>query len=150
MTSSCPSRSARPTLQGDVYHEVQAGQSLWQIAIAYGVKIVDIQKQNNLGTSIVIQRGEKLLIKRVPTPTPAPPTATATMRHRHCHASANHRVAHNDAATNTDTHTGGHVGLGERGRRGRCNCCCRPDRGGARRLGGPITTNLSKHGVIHE
>ncbi len=65
--------------QGDVYHEVQAGQSLWQIAIAYGVKIVDIQRLNNLGSTTVIQRGVKLLVKRVGTPTPAPPTSTATL-----------------------------------------------------------------------
>jgi LysM repeat protein len=68
-----------PDEKGDVYHEVQAGQTLWQIAISYGVKIADIQRLNNLGSTTVIQRGAKLLVKRVGTPTPLPPTATATL-----------------------------------------------------------------------
>lgn len=74
-----PVKMGTPDPNGDLYHEVQAGQSLWAIAIAYGVHIVDIQKMNNLGNSIVIQRGDKLLVKRVGTPTPAPPTAIPTL-----------------------------------------------------------------------
>lgn len=75
-----PVKMSTPNPQGDVYHEVQAGQSLWQIAIAYGVKINDIRRLNNLDpTSTVIQLGVKLLVKRVGTPTPAPPTGTATI-----------------------------------------------------------------------
>ncbi len=73
-----PVKLATPNPQGDIYHEVQQGQSLWSIAIAYGVHIVEIQKFNNLGQSITLQRGQKLLVKRIGTPTPAPPTATAT------------------------------------------------------------------------
>jgi hypothetical protein len=65
---------------GDIYHEVQAGQSLWAIAMSYGVKIADIQRLNNLGSTMVIQRGVKLLVKRVGTPTPAPPTSTPTVQ----------------------------------------------------------------------
>ena len=73
-----PVKLATPNPQGDIYHEVQQGQSLWSIAIAYGVHIVEIQRLNSLGQSITLQRGEKLLVKRLGTPTPAPPTATAT------------------------------------------------------------------------
>ncbi len=73
-----PVKLATPNPQGDIYHEVQQGQSLWSIAIAYGVHIVEIQKLNNLGQSITLQRGEKLLVKRIGTPTPAPPTVAAT------------------------------------------------------------------------
>lgn len=74
-----PVKMSTPNAQGDVYHEVQAGQSLWQIAIAYGVHIADMQRLNNLGTSIDLQQGEKLLVKRLGTATPAPPTSTATL-----------------------------------------------------------------------
>jgi uncharacterized protein YkwD len=73
-----PVKLATPNPQGDLYHEVQQGQSLWSIAIAYGVHIVEIQKLNNLGQSITLQRGQKLLVKRIGTPTPAPPTSIPT------------------------------------------------------------------------
>ncbi len=73
-----PVKLSTPNPQGDVYHEVQQGQSLWSIAIAYGVHIADIQRLNSLGQSITLQRGAKLLVKRIGTPTPAPPTATPT------------------------------------------------------------------------
>ncbi len=73
-----PVKLATPNANGDLVHEVQQGQSLWSIAIAYGVHIAQIQQMNNLGQSTTIQRGYKLLVKRVGTPTPAPPTSTAT------------------------------------------------------------------------
>ncbi len=75
-----PVKMSTPNAKGDIFHEVQAGQTLWAIAIAYGVKINDIRQLNNLDpTTTVIQQGAKLLIKRVGTPTPAPPTSTATV-----------------------------------------------------------------------
>lgn len=73
-----PVKMSTPNPSGDLYHEVQPGQSLWAIAIAYGVHIVDIQKLNGLGNTTVIQRGDKLLVKRMGTATPAPPTAIVT------------------------------------------------------------------------
>jgi LysM repeat protein len=60
--------------QGEVIHEVKSGQSLWQIAISYGVKINDIRSLNQLATAYVINPGDTLLIKTVDTPTPAPLT----------------------------------------------------------------------------
>ena len=68
-----------PNPEGDVFHEVQVGQSLWQIAIAYEVKIDDIKRLNNLLDNNIYP-GNKLLIKTdvvvmvVPTalPTDAP------------------------------------------------------------------------------
>ncbi len=74
-----PVAMSTPDAKGDLYHEVQAGQSLWAIAIAYGVHIVDIQKLNGLGSYTIIQRGDKLLIKHLGTPTPAPPTPIPTL-----------------------------------------------------------------------
>ncbi len=74
-----PVKMATPNPDGYLYHEVQQGQTLWSIAIAYGVKINDIRQLNNLdSTSTIIQLGAKLLIKKVGTATPAPPTSTAT------------------------------------------------------------------------
>jgi LysM repeat protein/uncharacterized protein YkwD len=67
--------TARP--DGDVIHEVKSGQSLWEIAIKYGVKIEAIRQLNNLpSTDIYI--GQKLLVQKGATQ-PAPvPEATFT------------------------------------------------------------------------
>lgn len=58
---------------GDVVHEVKNGQSLWSIAIAYGVKIEQIKRLNNL-SSTELYPNQKLLVQKdatqpVPTPT---------------------------------------------------------------------------------
>jgi LysM repeat protein len=47
---------------GDVIHEVKAGQSLWQIAIAYETKIDEIKRLNNLHDNDIYP-GMRLLIK---------------------------------------------------------------------------------------
>lgn len=64
-----------PNPEGDVIHEVQVGQSLWQIAIAYEVKIDDIKQLNNLFDNNIYP-GNKLLIK---TDVVAPAVSTASM-----------------------------------------------------------------------
>lgn len=74
-----PVAVSTPDEKGEVIHEVQAGQSLWQIAITYGVKINDLRQLNNLGSTLIIYPGDKLLIKRVGTATPEPPTPTETL-----------------------------------------------------------------------
>lgn len=56
-----------PNFDGDVIHEVQPGQSLWQLAIAYEVKIEDIKRLNNLFDDNIYP-GDKLLIKRAVHP----------------------------------------------------------------------------------
>jgi LysM repeat protein len=63
-----------PNQAGDVIHEVQSGQTLWQIAIAYSVKVDEIKAFNNLVDNNIYP-GETLLIKKV---APAP-TETATL-----------------------------------------------------------------------
>lgn len=65
--------TARP--DGDVIHEVKNGQSLWSIAIAYGVKIEQIRQWNNI-SSTEIFTGEKLLVQKGATQ--PVPTSTAT------------------------------------------------------------------------
>jgi len=67
-----------PDQAGNVYHIVQPGQALWQIAIAYKVKINDIKTLNSL-SSDVIYPGQKLWIARLGTPTPVSPTAMPTL-----------------------------------------------------------------------
>jgi len=82
--------TARP--DGDVIHEVKNGQSLWSIAIAYGVKIEQIKHLNNL-TSNDLYPNQKLLIQKgatqpaptstelatiSPQNTPVPPSSTIT------------------------------------------------------------------------
>jgi LysM repeat protein/uncharacterized protein YkwD len=66
---------------GDVYHDVKYGQTLWTLAIQYNTTIATIKQLNHL-TSDVIAPGQKLLIKtgatqpppdpRTPSPTPIP------------------------------------------------------------------------------
>lgn len=61
-----------PNAEGNVIHEVQYGQTLWQIAISYETKIDEIKRLNNLSGN-GIYPGERLLIKTgalVLTPTP--------------------------------------------------------------------------------
>jgi len=71
-----PVSVSTPNAKGEVIHEVKAGQSLWQIAIDYGVKIDQIRKLNQLPTAYVINPGDTLIIKTVQPPTPAPFTVT--------------------------------------------------------------------------
>lgn len=62
---------------GDVFHKVQYGQSLWSIAIAYGTTIKTIQALNNLGEDLVVYQGQELLVQKAATQ-PAPSAATLT------------------------------------------------------------------------
>ena len=67
--------TARP--DGNVYHKLQYGQTLWSIAIEYGTTIKAIQALNGLGDDLVVWQGQELLVKRGATQ-PAPPTLTPT------------------------------------------------------------------------
>jgi len=67
--------TARP--DGDVIHEVRYGQALWSIAIAYGAKIDQIQRYNNLSDT-TIYTGQILLVQKGATQPPADPTSTGT------------------------------------------------------------------------
>ena len=67
-----------PDGKGNVYHIVQPGQTLWQIALAYKTTIDKIKSANSL-PSDAIYAGQKLYISRVGTSTPLPPTLTNTV-----------------------------------------------------------------------
>ena len=66
-----------PQPDGNVYHKVQYGQSLWSIAIAYGTTIKNIQALNNLGDDSTVYQGQELLIVTGATQA-AVPTVNAT------------------------------------------------------------------------
>ena len=74
-----PVTNNTPEENGLVYHEVQSGQSLWAIAIAYGVKIDEIRKLNNLPADAAIYPGDRLLVRKDATPIPVSATATFTL-----------------------------------------------------------------------
>ena len=69
-----PVKLATPDAEGKVYHTVQAGQSLWAIAIAYQVTIQDLETWNNISRNIPLQAGQKLFIPDKNTPGFATPT----------------------------------------------------------------------------
>ena len=69
---------ATPAADGSITHVVQPGETLWAIAVAYGVYIDQLQMLNKLGATIVIYSGQKLVIKEAgPTWTPSEATLMA-------------------------------------------------------------------------
>ncbi len=52
-----------PEVDGAINHIVRAGETLWAIALAYDVRVAQIQFLNNLGQKIVIFEGQRLIIK---------------------------------------------------------------------------------------
>lgn len=72
-----PVAISTPNVDGDVIHEVKAGQSLWQIAISYETKIEEIKHLNNLSTD-EIYAGAKLLIRKGQLTLTSTPVETAT------------------------------------------------------------------------
>jgi len=60
--------TARP--DGDVIHKVQYGQTLWSIAIEYGVKIEDIRRLNNFTDDEVFPNQNLLVQKAATQPVP--------------------------------------------------------------------------------
>ena len=67
-----------PLANGKVYHIVKPGETLWLIAVSYGVKIIELRRWNNLAETQNIYPGNKLYIKQIDTVTPLPPTFTST------------------------------------------------------------------------
>ena len=69
-----PVVTVTPMPDGSMIHVVQPGQSLWAIAIAYGVKIADLVKLNNQlsPTNPVIYVGQKIIVRGTSLPSPSP------------------------------------------------------------------------------
>lgn len=71
--------TARP--DGDVFHQVRSGQTLWSIAIYYGTTIDQIRRLNNLSGDNTVYEGQKLLVKKGATqPVLTTPTRTVMTR----------------------------------------------------------------------
>jgi LysM repeat protein len=69
-----PVKIATADADGKVYHEVQAGQSFWSIAIAYQITINDLETWNNLSRDTPLTTGQKLFIPGKDTAGFATPT----------------------------------------------------------------------------
>ena len=67
-----------PNADGKLYHIVKPGETLWLIAITYGVKVAEIRDLNYMTEADAIYPGEKLLVRKnaVVTPPPATPSDT--------------------------------------------------------------------------
>jgi LysM repeat protein len=63
---------------GWIFYTVQYGDTLYKIAVTYGVTVADLQFANCLGSSTLIRVGQKLYVPNVPVIVPTiPPTWTA-------------------------------------------------------------------------
>jgi len=72
-----PVLTAVPEKNGSIIHEVEAGQTLFSIALAYGIGLDQLLAQNGLTPDAVIFPGNKLVIRPANTRTPSPePSAT--------------------------------------------------------------------------
>jgi LysM repeat protein len=69
-----PVKIATPDAEGKIFHEVQAGQSFWAIAISYQITIRDIEVWNNLSRNTPLQAGQSLFIPNENTAGYATPT----------------------------------------------------------------------------
>ncbi len=70
-----------PMPDGEISHIVQPGETLWLIAITYGVKIAEIRQLNGMSETDAIYPKEQLLIKKGSgiTATPVPASLTPTL-----------------------------------------------------------------------
>lgn len=74
-----PVQIATPLPNGSIVHQVQSGQSLWSIAIKYGVTIDTIRKLNGIATDNTIYIGQKLIIQEAGKTTPTSLQKTETL-----------------------------------------------------------------------
>ncbi len=74
-----PVTVSTPNPDGKVFHQVQYGQTLWSIAVAYGTTIKNIQSLNQLGDDLTIYQGQNLLVLQnatLPATSTIAPTVT--------------------------------------------------------------------------
>lgn len=68
--------TATPSLTGEITHEVQAGETLFQIAVQYGTTVEAISQANDIDDPTQIYAGQVLTIPAGAQPTQPPSTAT--------------------------------------------------------------------------
>lgn len=72
-----PLGTSTPNQDGSVVHVVGYGQTLWGIAMSYGVTVDDVRRLNNIAAdSTVIRAGQQLLIRAAAPTTLVPSDAT--------------------------------------------------------------------------
>jgi uncharacterized protein YkwD len=67
-----------PLANGSIVHIVQPGETLWLIAISYGVKVDDLLNLNRLLPGSAIYPGDKIIIRLASTPLPSTSTPSRT------------------------------------------------------------------------
>ena len=77
-----PILTVTPQADGTIYHTLTRGQTLWQVAISYGLTIVDLVTLNRLSPSNpIVYEGQELLVQASYTlPPPPPPSPTRRRR----------------------------------------------------------------------
>ncbi|VAW40466.1 hypothetical protein MNBD_CHLOROFLEXI01-835 [hydrothermal vent metagenome] len=71
-----PDEAPPPTPTPILYHTVRSGQTLWEVAISYGLSLEELLALNGIEQDAILQPGDQLLIRTAPTPAILP-TATA-------------------------------------------------------------------------
>ena len=73
-----PDEAPPPTPTPILYHSVRSGQTLWEVALTYGLTLDELLALNNLDQNAILIPGDQLLVRQAPpTPLPTePPTAT--------------------------------------------------------------------------
>lgn len=75
-----PDEAPPPTPTPILFHSVRSGQTLWEIALTYGLTLEQLLTFNNIDQNAILQPGDQLLIRQ-PPPTPLPPLPpTATLQ----------------------------------------------------------------------
>ncbi len=73
-----PGEDPPPTPTPKLHHVVREGDTLWTVAALHSLTLDELLALNGLTTDAVLQVGDQLLIREMPTPTPEPVTATPT------------------------------------------------------------------------
>lgn len=75
-----PDEAPPPTPTPILYHSVRGGQTLWEIAISYGLTLDELLTLNNIDQNAILQPGDQLLVRQLP-PTPSPTLPPAVTEH---------------------------------------------------------------------
>ena len=77
--TAAPVKIQSPQADGSIVHMVMAGDTLFGIALAYKVTILQIELLNNISANSLLRIGQKLLIHPANTPIPSPTSRVPTV-----------------------------------------------------------------------